>query len=255
MISGARHEHRGWLHDLDPRSKLAFGAAGVAAVFALPPAGLIAVLALAVALLLSSRVGVQRVRTIGTSLIPLIVLILLTWPLYNPIGSDVLLAWGIVRVTRDGVLGAVAIGLKIVALIYVLSLIVATTDQARMVRAMVKLGLPYALGLMLGMSMRFIPTLYGLYHTVTEAQSARGWNPPAGNPVARARGYLPVLVTLLIGAIRLSDQTAMALTARGFDAAKPRTWYREVRFGRGDWFVLVVSVLVAAGVVWWRSVP
>src|SRR5512143_1226467 len=245
----------GWLYALDPRSKLAFCAIALVYVLSAPAPALAATIAVCIGLLLSSRVPTRQVRLVGLSLTPLITLVLLSWPLFYSRGDDVWLSLWIVRITRDGVLGGITNALRILALVYVLALLAATTDQARMIRALVKIGMPYPWGLTVSMSVRYIPTLYGLYQTVSEAQTARAWNPPAGNPLERARGYLPVLVTVLIGAIRLSDQTAMALTARGFAPGKPRTWYRELALGPRDWAVLALSALMLAALVVARFVP
>ena len=228
---------------------MAFCAVGLVFVLSAPPPALVIALCGSIALLLSSRVSLRQVRAIGVSLTPLITLVLITWPLFYSRGDEVWLVWWVIRITRDGVLGGVTNALRILALVYTLALLASTTDQARMVRALVKLGLPYAWGLTISMSLRYIPTLYGLYHTVAEAQMARAWNPPAGNPLQRAQGYLPVLITVLIGAIRLSDQTAMALTARGFEANKPRVWYRELSLTAADWAVIAVSVVGLAAII------
>ncbi|MBI5876951.1 MAG: energy-coupling factor transporter transmembrane protein EcfT [Chloroflexi bacterium] len=244
--------HSGWLYTLDPRSKLAFCAIALVFVLSTTAPALAATLIVSVMLLLSSRVPARQVRLVGASLVPLIILVLISWPLFYSRGDDVWFSWWILRITRDGVLGGITNALRILALVYVLALLAATTDQAHMIRALVKLGLPYEWGLTISMSLRYIPTLYGLYQTVSEAQTARAWNPPAGNPIARARGYLPVLVTVLIGAIRLSDQTAMALTARGFAPGKPRTWYREITLGPRDWAVLAFAGLMLAALIAWQ---
>ena len=97
-------------------------------------------------------------------------------------------------------------------------------------------------GLTVSMALRYIPTLYSLHQTVVEAQRARAWVVPRGNPLKVARAYLPVLIAVLIGAIRLSEQTAMALTARQFDPRRPRIYYREVTFRRADWLLSVLAV-------------
>lgn len=233
----------GWLQALDPRSKLALCFVGLAWVLSVQAVELAFILALAVLLLLSSHIAPSRVRAIGLSLTPLIVVVLITWPLFYSRGDEVWFAWAPVRITRDGVLSGITAALRILALVYVLALLVATTDQARLIRALVKLGLPYAWGLTISMSLRYIPTLYALYRTVVEAQAARAWAVPTGHFIRRAQGYLPVLIAVLIGAIRLSDQTAMALTARGLDASLPRVPYRETTFRAMDWLIVLLALV------------
>ena len=239
----------GWLQSLDPRSKLALTFAGAIVAFRVDAVGLALVATVAIVLLLSSRIAPHRAVAIGRNLLPLVVLVLISWPLFYSRAGETLIEFSIIRITQGGVVGGITTALRILALVYVLALLAATTNQASMISALLKLRMPYAWGLTLSMSLRYIPTLYGLYQTVSEAQSARGWSAPRGNIVKQGRGYLPVLVAVLIGALRLSDQTAMALTARGFDANQPRTPYREVTFGRADWIVLGVSVAMMLGVL------
>jgi energy-coupling factor transport system permease protein len=238
-----------WLQTLDPRSKLALVSAGVVVALRTNAAGLAVVLVAAALLLLSSRVSLRRVVAVGRNLTPLVVLVLISWPLFYSHTGDIWFDWSIVRITQGGVLGGITTALRILALVYVLALLAATTNQASMISALLKLHMPYAWGLTISMSLRYIPTLYGLYQTVTEAQSARGWSAPRGNLVKQGRGYLPVLIAVLIGALRLSDQTAMALTARGFDAHQKRTPYRAVHFRPADWLILAISVMMLIVVV------
>jgi energy-coupling factor transport system permease protein len=233
-----------WLQALDPRSKLALVSAGAVVALRSDATGLTVVIVVAALLLLTSRVSPRRVVAVGRNLTPLIVLVMISWPLFYSHSGDLWIEWGIVRITQGGVLGGITTALRILALVYVLALLAATTSQASMISALLKLRMPYAWGLTISMSLRYIPTLYGLYQTVTEAQSARGWSAPRGNLVKQGRGYLPVLIAVLIGALRLSDQTAMALTARGFNSHQQRTPYRAVHFRPADWLILAISVMM-----------
>jgi energy-coupling factor transport system permease protein len=252
MLTQTTIAPRGWLHTLDPRSKMAVCAVGIILVLTADALPLLLALCVATLLLLSSHISPRRIRAIGLSLAPLITIVLITWPLFYSRGDDVWLAWLFMRITRDGVLGGITTTLRILALVYVVALLATTTNQADLIRALVKLRLPYALGLTIALSLRYIPTLYLLYETVTDAQRARGWDMPKSNLLTRAQGYLPVLIAVLIGALRLSDQTAMALHARGFDANRPRIYYREIQFGRMDWWLTLTSFAIAALLIAYR---
>jgi energy-coupling factor transport system permease protein len=246
--------HTGWLHTLDPRSKLVLCFAGAVVVLTTLQLGvLLAMLAFACCLLLTTRLTLRGVFAIGWNLAPLVTLVLVTWPLFYARGDDVWFAWWFIRITRDGVLGGCLTTLRILSLVYVLALLAATTNPTQMVSALRHLRVPYAWALTISLSLRYIPTLYSLYRTVTEAQQARGWTASQGHLIARARGYLPILIAVLIGAIRLSDQTAMALMARGFDAQQPRILYRVVKFQTRDWWVAALSLAgLGAWAVWLR---
>lgn len=68
---------------------------------------------------------------------------------------------------------------------------------------------PAQIALALSMAIRFIPELRRVYSEVREAQHARGLG---NNPLA-------VSVPLVIRALRIADETAEALDARGYDSA------------------------------------
>ncbi|MGP9650928.1 energy-coupling factor transporter transmembrane component T family protein [Glutamicibacter sp. AOP38-B1-38] len=68
---------------------------------------------------------------------------------------------------------------------------------------------PAQISLGLSLAIRFIPELKRVYLEVREAQHARGL---ANNPVA-------VAVPLVIRSLRIADDTAEALEARGYDSA------------------------------------
>ncbi|UTT38328.1 energy-coupling factor transporter transmembrane protein EcfT [Glutamicibacter mishrai] len=69
-------------------------------------------------------------------------------------------------------------------------------------------GNPAQIALALSMTIRFIPELKKVYTEVREAQHARGL---ANNPLA-------VTVPLVIRSLKIADETAEALDARGYDS-------------------------------------
>ncbi|WP_461635026.1 energy-coupling factor transporter transmembrane component T family protein [Glutamicibacter soli] len=71
---------------------------------------------------------------------------------------------------------------------------------------------PTQIALALSMAIRFIPELKRVYLEVREAQHARGLG---NNPLA-------VSVPLVIRSLKIADETAEALDARGYDSAPAR---------------------------------
>lgn len=96
-------------------------------------------------------------------------------------------------------------------------------------------------------ALRLLPLLALEWQTITQARRARGVD--AGrNPVARLRLFLSVTFTLLVGAVRRGTRLAIAMDARGFDAAGPRTIARPQQLRASDiaWVIGSLVVLVAA---------
>jgi len=130
------------------------------------------------------------------------------------------------------------LALRALSMTFVTGGLLFTTDQRSLVQALVRLGVPYSWGLTFSLTLRFLPAIGTLFVTVREAQAARGWV-AEGNFIRRTRDYLPVLVAVVIGTLRLSDQLTLALAARGLGAAPQRTVWRGLRMRAADWGTLV----------------
>ncbi|HNT73656.1 MAG TPA: energy-coupling factor transporter transmembrane component T [Anaerolineae bacterium] len=232
-----------WLHRLDPRVKLWGVVVGCFTAFWLRDLWWMLVLLGLIHLLFAwARLPWRKLRELWQQMALLVLLILLLQPLFRPEG-EVLLAWGAVRLTTGGLYGGALIALRALSLAFILALLLLTTAQPSLVRALVRLGLPYTWGVGISLTLRFVPAIYALFVAVREAQAARGWQPD-GHPLRRARGYLPVLVAVIIGTLRLSDQLTLALAARGFGDARPRTVWHDLRMRGSDWLGLALLSLI-----------
>jgi energy-coupling factor transport system permease protein len=234
-----------WLHRLDPRAKLWMVlAAGVVGLMFKQMAILAGLLVLAQLAILSARVPADRIRWLWLRLAPLLVMILILQPVFSPGPGPDLLRLGPLRVTIDGLLGGVSFALRAAALAFVAAVLLLTTDPSQLVQGLVRLGLPYPWGLTAGLAIRYLPTTYGLFMVVSEAQQARGWIVGQGNLVQRARSYLPILVATIIAALRLSDNLGLALAARGLGYPARRTVLHDVHFALADGVVVALTTAV-----------
>lgn len=237
-----------WLHRLDPRAKLwAAILAGVVGLMFKQIGLLAALLVLAHLALLSARIPAGRMRWLWIRLAPLLIMILILQPIFAPGPGPDLLRLGPVRITMDGILEGISFALRAAALAFVAATLLLTTDSNQLVQGLVKLGLPYPWGLTVGLAIRYLPTTYGLYVTINEAQQARGWIVGQGGFVQRTRSYLPILVATIIAALRLSDNLALALAARGLGYPAQRTVLHDVRFKKADWLAVLVATCAFAG--------
>ena len=224
-----------WLHRLDPRTKLAFVAFSSVLLLSFSHPFVSAAFLLGIhGILWSGKVPASRLRWAWQRMWPITILILLLWPIFYPQGEEVLWQVWRIRITRQGLCQGLSMALRVDALAFAFLVLLFSTDQARLVRGLVKLGLPYEWGLTLAIAMRYLPTLYGIYITVSEAQQARGWVIGEGNFVRRIKSYLPILVAVIVTALRLADSLSMALAARGFQSGAKRTYLRELELGLAD---------------------
>ncbi len=242
-----------WLHRLDPRAKLwAAILAGVVGLMFKQIGVLAALLVLSHLALLSARIPASRIRWLWLRLAPLLIMILILQPIFAPGPGPDLLRLGPVRITLDGILDGISFSLRAAALAFVAATLFLTTDSNQLVQGLVKLGLPYPWGLTVGLAIRYLPTTYSLYVTVSEAQQARGWIVGRGGFVQRTRSYLPILVATIIAALRLSDSLAMALAARGLGYPTQRTLLHDLHFRGSDWLAAIGATFVFGALVAFR---
>ncbi len=234
---------RSWLHRLDPRVKLWLVLGMAVLTFRIHTwRGQLLLLLGAWLLLLSARVPVRSRLWLWRQVRLLVILILIMQTLFAPSGA-VLVTLGPLVITRGGLESAAMLATRTLTMVWLTGVLLFVTAQRDLILAFTSLGLPYTWGLTLSLTLRFIPALYSLTEAVREAQAARGWV-VRGNWLQRLRDYLPVLVAVIIGTLRLSDQVALALTARGLRANSPRTVWRPLRMQRTDWLVLACSAFI-----------
>lgn len=237
---------RSWLHRLDPRVKLWGMVLGLLLAFLLPSTGAQALFFLAILLLLRGNgIPWNALHWLWRQIRFLCLLILFLQPFFTPSG-ETLVALGPLRLTLGGVNHALGLTLRVLTMSFLTGGLLFTTEQRQLVRAFVHLGVPYTWGLTLSLTLRFLPAISSLLGTVREAQAARGWV-AEGNLFRRAREYLPVLVAVTIGTLRMGDQLTLALAARGLGTASKRTTWRDIAMRPADWRALVgVSVAFLA---------
>src|SRR5467141_1042948 len=112
------------------------------------------------------------------------------------------------------------------------------------------LGYPNALSFTFTTAVRLVPPMAVDAQTVVDAQRSRGLELDKGNLLKRVRNYIPILIPLLLIAIRRSLELAEALEARGFAGKEGRTSVCELRFKPVDYALLGISLAGIALSFW-----
>jgi energy-coupling factor transport system permease protein len=239
-----------WLFRLDPRVKLWFALLGMAVSILAPQhAVLLAALAACHLILLLGGVSARQIGLAWRSLALIVALILVAQPILLPGPGPALAQIGPIRITEAGLLAGLRYALRVSAATFAALVAVLTTPTHVLVRGMEKLGLPYSLGLTVGLALHYFGAVGDLYRAISEAQQARGWDLSRGGTLKRARAAVPTLIATIIASLRLSDSLALGLAARGFGMNRPRTYRRDIAMTRADWLVLLASTLLYAGVI------
>ena len=246
-------ERDSWLHKMDPRIKVIYVVLGIVAILLFKNIfAVLFALILNQLLILSARVPKENIRWVWKRMIPINILIPTLFVIFYPEGP-VLFEFLFFKFTPLALARGLALAFRLDAIAFLVFMWMFTTDQTKIIRSFVKLGLPYNGGLVLAISLRYIPTFYGLYNTVSEAQQARALDLSKGNFIDRLRQYLPILVAMIISALRTADKLAKAMESRalGYAGAR-RTCLRDIAFRPIDYVYLGAILLTFAALLYMR---
>ena len=267
----------GWLHRADPRVKFVLSLALlVLCLIWRNWMFMLASLILEHALLASDHVPAERVTWVWKVLAPVIIMIVILWPIFDPTGDHKIWQWGFLRLTRENLIMAAVMGLRIPALGFACFLTLFTTSQAKLIRGLVALGVPYRVGLTFATSLRYIPVFFQIFQSVSAAQRARGLDLTARNAadsldsgtptnnrqqrkhmhnpitrlVTRFMAYLPIIVAVLIRAYRMSQSVGWAMESRGLGlSGVTRTYRITLAMRKADWLLFAVTVIGTVTVI------
>jgi len=146
--------------------------------------------------------------------------------------------------------------LRFVVLIASFSVFFLTTSPDHLGLALQQSYVPYEFCFAFTTAVRFVPVLADEAQTIMDAQKARGLELESGNFLKRIRNYIPILIPLIVNAIRRSLELAESMESRAWGANDKRTNLYRLELHRADYIVLLVSVLMLIVTVYfWLYVP
>lgn len=137
-----------------------------------------------------------------------------------------------------------AMTLRFVVLVESFSVFFLTTSPDHLGLALEQTRIPYEFSFAFTTAVRFVPVLAEEAQTIMDAQKARGLELEKGNFLKRIRNYVPVLIPLIVSAIRRSLELAEAMESRAWGATKKRTNLYALKLGRGDFALLAITVCI-----------
>jgi energy-coupling factor transport system permease protein len=145
-----------------------------------------------------------------------------------------------------------SMALRFVTLMSSFSLFFLTTSPDDLSLALEQSHIPYEFCFAFTTAIRFVPVLAIEVQTIMDAQKSRGLEQEKGNFLKRIRNYIPILIPLIVGAIRRSLELAEAMESRAFGAKKKRTSLYRLIFKKGDYTALGISLIVLISAVYIR---
>ena len=161
-----------------------------------------------------------------------------------------LVQFWIFKITREGLVNAGFLVLRIVMLVTGTFLLTYTTSPIALTDGLESLLSPlkaihfpvHELALMMSIALRFIPTLIEETDKIMNAQKARGAQLDTGKMTDRVKALVPVLIPLFISAFRRADELAMAMECRCYRGGDGRTRLKVLRCEKQDYIDLAVCI-------------
>jgi len=247
MTIGQYYPSNSILHKLDPRTKIIGTLVYMLSLFIFGGwiTYILATLFLAMAIVLSK----VPVRYIFRGIKPLLILLIITI-ICNMliVPGEYIFQWWIIKVSKEGVINAAVMALRLIYLIFGSSLLTFTTTPNHLTDALESLFKPlrvlkvpvHEMAMMMSIALRFIPILLEETDKIMKAQLARGADFDSGNFLQKAKSLIPVLVPLFVSAFRRANDLAMAMEARCYMGGDGRTKMKPLCFTKKDAMAFIV---------------
>ncbi|MGT2930400.1 energy-coupling factor transporter transmembrane component T family protein [Streptococcus dentasini] len=158
--------------------------------------------------------------------------------------------FGILKITDTGFQTATLIFMRFVLIISFSTLLTLTTTPLSLSDAVESLLKPlkpfkvpvHEIGLMLSLSLRFVPTLMDDTSRIMKAQRARGVDFGEGSMVQKIKSIIPILIPLFASSFKRADALAVAMEARGYQGGDGRSKYRRLLWRWPDSLTILIMI-------------
>ncbi len=238
------------IHRLDPRVKLIATIIFIISLFLVGNVCgyLIAALFLVSCIKLSNVPFKFMVR--GMKAIMFLLLLTVAFNLFLTPGETLVQIWKL-RITKEGLVLAVTMAVRLSFLIIGSSVMTLTTTpnnltdgMESLMKPLEKLKVPvHEIAMMMSIALRFIPILLEETDKIMKAQIARGADFESGNVLKKAKAMVPLLVPLFISAFRRANDLAMAMEGRCFRGGEHRTIMIPLVYKKQDYMAYLVLLV------------
>ena len=251
MTLGRYIPGQSWMHQLDPRTKIACGLTLTVLVFQIDaPILLSGIVILLLFLPLITMLPLYITGKIQKPLLPLIAIIFFLNAGLTPGESIQALPNFLNWVTEDGLVRGSILALRLNAMVLLFAWMTITTSPSelsdsleRVLRPLNKLRLPTQdIVLALTVALRFVPIVFLEAERLNKAQLSRG---AQFSGVQRLTRFVPILMPLFVATFTRAERLTHTLESRGYQHYPFRTQYHTLTFKRAD----LIAFMTVAGFV------
>ncbi len=240
-----------FLHRLNPITKLVIAFLyGVACIVCNNILGEIAFIIFMIAVSYFAGIGERAVRLTKNLLI--LGLLMFVIQLFSVrTGAPLFVAGGICWFTVGGLESACLLSLRVVATMLPLMMLFAITQMNDLCNALVqKAHVPYRYAFIVTTAFRFVPIFTTEFHSIQDAQKARGVDYDTKNFIRKLQLIAPLCVPLLVSSLKKVNSSAISSEMRGFNFRTRECAYKQYPFSFKDAFVVlfVVTLIVLSAI-------
>ncbi|PKM94997.1 MAG: transporter [Firmicutes bacterium HGW-Firmicutes-1] len=238
------------IHRLDPRTKIIATFIYICSLFInIDFIGYFATFVFISSVIYTSKVPLSFILK-GLKAIVVIIVLTISINIFFTPGKTILVDFWIIKITLEGVILAILMGIRLILLIIGSSLLTLTTSPISLtdgietlLKPMEKIRVPaHEIAMMMTIALRFIPILLEETDKIMKAQTARGAEFEEGSIVKRARSLIPLLVPLFISSFRRAEDLALAMEARCYKGGEGRTKMHQLKYFSKDYMTFLISI-------------
>ena len=153
-------------------------------------------------------------------------------------------------VTKEQLFYHLNLFLKYLAQVPMILLFVSTTQPSEFAASLNRIGVSYKISYAVALALRYIPGLQSDYVDISRSQQARGVEMSKKETLfKRLKAAGTIIIPLILSSMDRIDTISNAMELRGFGKGEKRSWYMARRFGKIDFFLIGLGLMLLAVVI------
>lgn len=151
--------------------------------------------------------------------------------------------------TDAGLLFGVLLCIRVLVAVASVPVFVSTTSPGKVMAMFRRLGIPNRFAFMFVSALTFTDLIFEMWNSILDAQKLRGFDLSSMGMVAKLRrGFIPVVVPLILLLFRRGDELEIAMGGKAFGAPGRPTELEPLQFSWRDAVAVALILAAAAGV-------
>ena len=230
------------------RSSLSLVTIGILALFADDPIRMGVIFLFIAGIAVFSRLGIQFMRAVVMAA-PLVIFVVVLDLFFGGYATGVVYYSADLWIfhpalTSDRIVFACTMGLRLLSIATFSILFVVTTDYNSFVQGLKRMKFPGMLSFSLGYALKSTTALSEDLKNIMDAQRSRGMEFDKNLVLKQRNKLMAVSIPLSVSVLRRSKQVSDAMLCRGYGANPVTTNYSRIAFGKDDYLMGVLCVML-----------